>query len=336
MEWDIMKLTPAMKIILAVAAICIAITLITTNNIATVMVLHGLNTTPAVATQGNNTQQGTVDNSNQGGGYVDNSASVNTNTNTSTGTDANTSTNNNTATTPSGSTSTDNNSSTNNNADAQKPSGDSGAAQSGKLSDQQVVDLYKTAMNNARTKSSSVVRVKDGAINYKGIVEAGKLSSVASSLMGMFMAKDANSIEAKNEPWEKEKLPDASALTTNGLQKISYEEKGGQYIVTLVAKNAVSPKANSDGVGSLSGVIEESQITGAIGSVPGLTLEGISIDYENVTAVATIDKASGNLVAFNIDAPCVLKIGHAKVPLLGEVNDAKVGIQVITEYTIAY
>ena len=191
-------------------------------------------------------------------------------------------------------------------------------------------------MNNARTKSTSVVRVKDGAINYKGIVEAGKLSSVASTLMGMFMAKDANSIEAKNEPWEKEKLPDASALTTNGLQKISYEEKGGQYIVTLVAKNAVSPKANSDGVGSLSGVIEESQITGAIGSVPGLTLEGISIDYENVTAVATIDKASGNLVAFNIDAPCVLKIGHAKVPLLGEVNDAKVGIQVITEYTIAY
>ncbi len=331
-----MKLTPAMKIILAVAAICIAITLITTNNIATVMVLHGLNTTPAVATQGNNTQQGTVDNSNQGGGYVDNSASVNTNTNTSTGTDANASTNNNTATTPSGSTSTDNNSSANNNADAQKPSGDSGAAQSGKLSDQQVVDLYKTAMNNARTKSSSVVRVKDGAINYKGIVEAGKLSSVASTLMGMFMAKDANSIEAKNEPWEKEKLPDASALTPNGLQKISYEEKGGQYIVTLVAKNAVSPKANSDGVGSLSGVIEESQITGAIGSVPGLTLEGISIDYENVTAVATIDKASGNLVAFNIDAPCVLKIGHAKVPLLGEVNDAKVGIQVITEYTIAY
>ncbi|MBR3790104.1 MAG: hypothetical protein IKJ86_08945 [Clostridia bacterium] len=331
-----MKLTPAMKIILAVAAICIAITLITTNNIATVMVLHGLNTTPAVATQGNNTQQGTVDNSNQGGGYVDNSASVNTNTNTSTGTDANASTNNNTATTPSGSTSTDNNSSANNNADAQKPSGDSGAAQSGKLSDQQVVDLYKTAMNNARTKSSSVVRVKDGAINYKGIVEAGKLSSVASTLMGMFMAKDANSIEAKNEPWEKEKLPDASALTTNGLQKISYEEKGGQYIVTLVAKNAVSPKANSDGVGSLSGVIEESQITGAIGSVPGLALEGISIDYENVTAVATIDKASGNLVAFNIDAPCVLKIGHAKVPLLGEVNDAKVGIQVITEYTIAY
>lgn len=311
-----MKLTPAMKIIIAVAAICLAITLITTNNIATVMVLHGLGSTPTAAapSAGNNNQS--VDNSNQGG-YVDNSSQQQTVVpeTTQPSADANQQAN------------------TGNNANTDKKPE---APQSGKLSDQQVVDLYKTAMNNARTKSSSVVRVKDGAINYKGIVEAGKLSSVASSLMGMFMAKDANSIEAKNEPWEKEKLPDASALTPNGLQKISCEEKGGQYIVTLVAKNAVSPKANSDGVGSLTSVIEESQITGAIGSVPGLALEGISIDYENVTTVATIDKATGNLVAYNIDAPCVLKIGHAKVPLLGEVNDAKVGIQVITEYTIAY
>ena len=335
-----MKLTPAMKIILAVAAICIAITLITTNNIATVMVLHGLNTTPAVATQGNNTQQGTVDNSNQGGGYVDNSGLQNNTVTPGTSQPSGTGTDNTQQSGPAGAGSVNQGSqpgSSTGNADTnndKKPA--SGAAQSGKLSDQQVVDLYKTAMNNARTKSTSVVRVKDGAINYKGIVEAGKLSSVASSLMGMFMAKDANSIEAKNEPWEKEKLPDASALTTNGLQKISYEEKGGQYIVTLVAKNAVSPKANSDGVGSLSGVIEESQITGAIGSVPGLTLEGISIDYENVTAVATIDKASGNLVAFNIDAPCVLKIGHAKVPLLGSIDNAKVGIQVISEFAMTY
>ena len=196
--------------------------------------------------------------------------------------------------------------------------------------------MYKKAVNAARTKSSSVVRVKDGAINYKGIVEAGKLSSTAGSLMGMFMASGPDAIEVKNEPWEKEKLPDASALTVNGLQKISYEEKDGKYVVTLVAKNASNPKAGGDGVGAISGVIEESQITGAIGSVPGLTLEGISIDYENVTTVATIDKATGNLVALNLDSPCVLNIGYAKVPILGEVNNAKVGIQVITEYTVAY
>lgn len=199
---------------------------------------------------------------------------------------------------------------------------------------QEYLDMYKKAVAAARTKSKSVIRVKDGAINYKGIVEAGGLSSAASTLMGMFMAKDEASIEVKNEAWDKAKLPDASALTLNGVQKITREEKGNTYVITVVAKNAVNPKANADGVGSVAGVIEEGQITGAIGSVPGLALSNINIAYENVTAVATIDKATGNLIALDIDAPCVLGL-DAKLGFI-TMNGAKVGIQVITEYKISY
>ena len=201
-------------------------------------------------------------------------------------------------------------------------------------SDQATLDMYKKAVAAARTKSKSVIRVKDGAINYKGIVEAGGLSDIASSLMGMFMAKDEASIEVKNEVWDKTKLPDASNLTLNGLQKITCVEKGNSYIVTVVAKNAVNPKANADGVGSVAGVIEESQITGAIGSVPLLKLSNINIAYENVTAVATIDKATGNLIALSTNAPCVLGLDAKAGPI--SVKDAKVGIQVITEYKITY
>ncbi len=199
---------------------------------------------------------------------------------------------------------------------------------------QEILDMYKTAVANARTKSKSVIRVKDGAINYKGIVKAGSLSGAASTLMGLFMAKDEASIEVKNEQWDKTKLPNASALTLNGLQKISRQDKGNTYVITVVAKNATNPKANADGVGSVAGVIEESQITGAIGSVPGLSLSNIKIDYENVTAVATVDKATGNLIALNINAPCVLGL-DAKL-LLATMNGAQVGIQVITEYKISY
>ena len=199
---------------------------------------------------------------------------------------------------------------------------------------QEYLDMYKNAVAAARTKSKSVVRVKDGAINYKGIVEAGGLSGAASTLMGMFMAKDAASIEVKNEEWDKTKLPDASALTLNGVQKITRVEKGNTYVITVVAKNATNPKANADGVGSVAGVIEESQITGAIGSVPGLSLSNINIAYENVTAVATIDKATGNLIALDIDAPCVLGL-DAKLAVI-TMNGAKVGIEVITEYKISY
>ena len=224
------------------------------------------------------------------------------------------------------------------NGDATTPDNNGGQTQTPPVAqtneNQEILDMYKTAVANARTKSKSVIRVKDGAINYKGIVEAGKLSGAASTLMGMFMAKDEASIEVKNEAWDKAKLPNASALTLNGVQKISRQDKGNTYVITVVAKNATNPKPNADGVGSVAGVIEESQITGAIGAVPGLSLSNIKIDYENVTAVATVDKATGNLVELKLNAPCVLGL-DAKLAVI-TMNGAKVGIQVITEYKISY
>lgn len=242
----------------------------------------------------------------------------------------------NSGSTDSGNTSTDSGNA-GSTGDAQSNNNGGSTANTGtSANDQEVLDMFKKGIANARTKSTSVIRVKDGAINYKGVVKAGKLSSVAETLMGMFMAKDEASIEAKNEEWKKEDLPDASALTLNGVQKITREDKGSTYVITVVAKNATNPKAGGDGVGSLAGVIEESQITGAIGSVPGLKLEGISIDYENVTSVATIDKATGNCTAINLNVPCYLNIAHAEVPLLGSIDNAQVGIQIITEYKISY
>lgn len=327
-----MKMSPIKKIVIGLAVVTVALSLITANNMASVMLIVASREASAAAQQSvqtNNTAvQNQTNNSTQSGTSSNDTVVSNTATDNTATTDAAT---DNTAS---------NNTATNDTvADNSASADDKGAQDTGssaKLSDKEVVDLYKKAMNAARTKSTSVVRVKDGAINYKGIVEAGKLSNAASTLMGMFMADSADAIEVKNEAWEKENLPDASALTVNGLQKISYEEKDGKYIVTLVAKNASNPKSGADGVGAISGVIEESQITGAIGSVPGLTLDGISIDYENVTSVATIDKATGNLVALSLDAPCVLNIAYAKIPIIGEVNNAKVGIEVITEYTVAY
>ncbi len=214
------------------------------------------------------------------------------------------------------------------NADAEKPS----AAPTD--SKQEYLDMYKKAVANARTKSKSVIRVKDGALNYKGIAEAGKLSGAASTLMGMFMAKNEAAIQVKNEAWDKSKLPNANALTLNGVKSITREDKGSTYVITVVAKNATNPKANADGVGSIAGVIEESQITGAIGSVPGLKLSNINIAYENVTAVATVDKATGNLLELKLNAPCILGL-DAKL-LASTMNGARVGIQVITEYKITY
>ncbi len=329
-----MNMTPIKKIIIGLVVVCIAITLITANNLTSVMMLMAAknnaaqNSGSAVVQQQSVSSNSNASNSNSSSSSSgNNSSSASSSTvggNSSSSSSNNSSSNN----------SSSNNSTAQDNNVAADDKGSANTDSSTKLSDAEVVDLYKKAVNAARTKSSSVTRVKDGALNYKGIAEAGALSSAASTLMGMFMVADEASIEVKNEPWEKEKLPDASALTTAGLQKISYEDKGDKYVVTLVAKNAKNPTAGSDGVGAIAGVIEESQITGAIGSVPGLQLNNINIDYEDVTTVATIDKATGNLVELKLNAPCILSL-DAKLAVLS-IDGARVGIQVITEYTVAY
>ncbi len=284
--------------------------------------MYALGTSNTVATGGQNSAGESVDGNNSVVGGNDNDVQAPS-------TDNNTTNDNSNSATP-------DNSGNNAGNNAGNAGGEENPSSNTSNAQQEYLDMYKKAVANARTNAKSVIRVKDGAINYKGIAEAGKLSSVLSTLMNMFMVKDEASIEVKNEPWEKDQLPDASALTLNGIQEIKRQEKGDTYLIRVIAKNESNPKANGDGVGSVSGVIEESQITGAIGSVPGLTLDGISIDYENVTAIATIDKATGNLIALDINAPCILNVGYAKVPLIGEIKDAKVGIQVITEYAISY
>ena len=309
-----MKLTPAMKIILAVAAICIAITLITTNNIATVMVLHGLNTTPAVATQGSNTQQGTVDNSNQGGGYVDNSASVNTNTNTSTGTDANTSTNNNTATTPSGSTNTDNNSnSANNNADAQKPSGDANAS-TGKNDKASVVAEFNKAINTVKTNAKEV--------KQKNVTNYLAASPTIPSALGFIyktlgedewldgMLQDNSQGEATYTGADiKAKFPVegedyASKLTEADVAKAERSEANGVVTITI----ETIPDAKSDSVKHgdghapkafnviLPGIVNDN-IPGAAASLVGTA----TMEYPASTIVVKIDKATGNVISADYD-----------------------------------
>ncbi|MBQ4103796.1 MAG: hypothetical protein IJC90_04975 [Clostridia bacterium] len=311
-----MKLTPAMKIILAVAAICIAITLITTNNIATVMVLFGLNSTPAVAIQGSNTQQGTVDNSNQGGGYVDNSASVNTNTNTSTGTDANTSTNtnNNTATTPSGSTSTDNNSnSANNNAEAQKPSGDANAS-TGKNDKASVVAEFNKAINTVKTNAKEV--------KQKNVTNYLAASPTIPSALGFIyktlgedewldgMLQDNSQGEATYTGADiKAKFPVegedyASKLTEADVAKAERSEANGVVTITI----ETIPDAKSDSVKHgdghapkafnviLPGIVNDN-IPGAAASLVGTA----TMEYPASTIVVKIDKATGNVISADYD-----------------------------------
>ncbi len=197
---------------------------------------------------------------------------------------------------------------------------------------QKAVDLYKTAYNKAKSSAKTITHTKTGATNYKGIVEAGGLSSAAQTLMGMFMKESE-----PNEVIDKSELPPKTGvnnLTKNSVASATIKEQGNTQVVTLKLKDAVNPKAGSDGIGSTVNVIEESQITGSISSVPGLKLSDIKVAYENVTVTAKIDKATGNMTYLYLDAPCVLSL-NAKL-LVTSVDNARVGIQCTDEYVFAW
>ncbi len=319
-----MKLTPAMKIILAVAAICIAITLITTNNIATVMVLHGLNTTPAVATQGSNTQQGTVGNSNQGGGYADNSAntSTNTNTNTSTGTDTstNTNTNSSTSTTPSGNTSTDNNSSsTNNNADAQKPTTDDKKPAGKPQTKAEIVEYFNTVSNKVKTGSKSVTKVREENYQAKDIDlgSLGALSGPVNKLINDNMgvndeqsgrtgttAEDKNAIyPVENEAW-------SSKLTLDDIEDATLTEANGVYTITITVKadELASEYAHGTGHhGKAFNIVMPQTIKDNAGVASSL-LGSLKVGYQDGKIIVKVDAATGQVISANYDFVWLLNI----------------------------
>ncbi len=341
-----MKLTPAMKIILAVAAICIAITLITTNNIATVMVLHGLNTTPAVATQGNNTQS-TVDNSNQGGGYVDNSASVNTNTNTSTGTDANTSTstntntNSSTSTTPSGNASnTGNTNNTGNTSNAGNAGSNDAGASTGKNDKASVVAEFNKAINTVKTNAKEVKQ--KNVTNYLGGTPTipGALNGIYGMLGGDEwldgMLQDNSQGEATYTGADiKAKFPVegedyASKLTEADVAKAERSEANGVVTITI----ETIPDAKSDSVKHGDGhapkafnVILPGIVNDNIPSIATSLVGTATMEYPASTIVVKIDKATGNVISADYDLKWTInfdKLG-AIIPLATKAS-----------YTVAY
>lgn len=196
----------------------------------------------------------------------------------------------------------------------------------------QAISLYKTGWSKATSASSSITHTKTGASNYNNIVEAGGLSSAASTLMGMFMKSSE-----PNEVIDKSALPPKSGvnnLSASNVKSVEIKEEGNLQVVKIYLNDKVNPTAGDGGIGSAVNVIEESQITGSISSVPGLKISNINVAYENVYVEFKVDKATGNMTYLYMDAPCILSL-DAKL-LATSIDGAKVGIECIDEYVIAY
>lgn len=311
-----MKMTPIKKLVMCIAAVSIAMTVITTNILSSVFTLKAAQNNMArekalmqqIDEHNNNSNNGGyVNNGSSNGGYVSTTPGSNSGSN-------------------GGSSNSGSNGGSNggSSADSNTPAGDNnGGSQDAGASQQDGLKMYVDALNKAKSSATKVTRVRTSASNYKDHVKAGMLSSVAKSLMGTFMKEDTTPVDI-----DKNDLPPKGlncTLDASAVDKVDVQKDGDNTIVTIVTKAESNPKAGS-GIGSAVSIIEESTITSAVEGV--IEISNIKLDYDPCTLKATID-ASGNLVALYVQAPCILSLSAMGI-------DAEVGIDCEDEFVIAY
>ena len=306
-----MKMTPIKKLVICIAAVSVAMTVITTNILSSVFTLK--------AAQNNMAREKALmqqidehNNSSNNGGYVNNGSSNGGYV----------------STTPGGSGSGSNGGSS---ADSNTPAGNNGGSQNAGAVQGDGLKMYVDALNKAKSSATQVVKTKTSASHYQehlvingnALVKA-TLEPIGKSLMGTFMKASE-----PNETIDKNALPPQNiqcTLTEADLAAAPKVEKSGDNtVVTLILKGANDPKAGS-GLGSAISIIEEKTITDAVAGA--IDISDIHLEYFDCTIIATLD-ASGNLIGLSVNAPCILRLTAMGV-------GAEVGIECYDEFTIAY
>ncbi len=194
----------------------------------------------------------------------------------------------------------------------------------------EIVELYRDGINNAKANAKKVTYISTETINYKGIVEAGTVSSVAQSLISSFMG-----YEERNEAINKSDLPPSDVsckLSSSDVKSATITDSGSYYKVIIKMRDETNPVAGK-GVGAAVNIIDEKTITESVSSTSA-KVSDVNCAYENVVVEAKIEKSTGRLVYLTTDAPMIMTM-DVKMGI-SNIQDAKVGVQTIDKYKVAY
>lgn len=326
-----MNMTPVKKIIIAVVVVCIALTVVTANNLTSVMLLIAAKN-EAASTNSGSAAVGQSQNVVSNGG-VSSDSGLSSGGTVSTGgssvsTDSSAGSSVSSGSSTSGSASSSASGSASSSAGDKTPASSTGSGTATAQKDG--VKMYVDAINKAKSSATTVVHTKTSASHYKEhlVIDGNALIKATLEPIGKTLMSTFMKASEPNETIDKSALPPQNiqcTLTQADVKSVDVKSSGGNTVVTLVLNGASDPKAGS-GLGSAVSIIEEKTITDAVNGV--IDISNIHLDYDPSTIVATID-ASGNLVALSVDAPCILKLTAMNV-------NAEVGIECYDEYTIAY
>ena len=299
-----MEMTPIKKIIIAIAAITVAISLITANNMASVMLIVASREAGAAAQQNvqanQSVQQNQSTNNNSQGSSSNDTASDNTATDNTAPTEAVTNA------------ASDNTASDNTTPTEAATEANNGAA-ADKNDKAAIVEEFNKAVNSVKTKAKTVEQ--KGVTNYlAGTTETGGLKSIYNMLGGDSwldgMLRDNSQgaatytgadITAKfpveGQTW-------SSKLTAADVKSATRTEKNG--VITITITTIADEKSDSVKVGEghapkafnvvLPGVVNDN-IPGAAKSLAGTA----SMAYPESTAKITVDAKTGNVISADYD-----------------------------------
>ena len=303
-----MKMSPIKKIVIGLAVITVALSLITANNMASVMLIVASREAGSAAQQNvqtNATVQQNQTNNNSQSSSSNNTASGNTATDNTATTNAAT---DNTATTAAPNNSTGETTP----ADSNKPADDKGSS-TGKNDKAAIVEEFNKAVNSVKSKAKTVEQ--KAVTNYlAGQSETGGLKSIYNMLGGDEwldgMLKDNSQgaatytgadITAKfpveGQTW-------SSKLTAADVKEATRSEKNGVITITIVT--IADEKSENVKVGEghapkafnvvLPGVVNDN-IPGPAKSLSGTA----SMAYPESTAKITVDAKTGNVITADYD-----------------------------------
>ena len=325
-----MEMSPIKKIVIGLAAITVAISLITANNMASVMLIVASREAGSAVQQSAQTNQPAQQNqtnNNQGGSTSTDNGATNNDVNTPETTAAAVE-----GTTSAGDDKTNSDAPT----EAATEANNGAADKNDKAA---IVEYFNTASNNVKAKAKSVTKVKEE--NYQAqdidLGSLGAFKSIVSKLINDNMgvneeqsgrtgstAADKNAIyPVENESW-------SSKLTVDDVESATRTEKDGVYTITIKVKKDDLAAEYAHGTGhhgKAFNIVMPQTIKDNAGGAASL-LGSLKVGYQNGTIVAKVDKATGNLISANYDFVWLLN-----VDVFGGVT-AYFGIK--TDYTVKW
>ena len=180
-------------------------------------------------------------------------------------------------------------------------------------------DLFVKAFNGVKTNAKSVTQLKKNAYNYDEHVNAGGnfiIESAGKALMGSLLKPEETNVTYSGADIAANFPPSGATcgLTKNDIKSIDCKEEGNYYVITVVVKGAVNPTAGKQ-VGAVATILTKESIQDPIKDVPIINSLEPKCDYKETTAIAKIEKSSGNLVEYYFDLPMYLFMGDYSVGL---------------------